>query len=537
MSPEATAALQQTRFSTVDGVIVAVYLGLSLLIGVMVRRYARDMTSYIGADRKIGTWLGVATMLGTEMGLVTVMYSAQKGFTSGFAAFHIALIAGVATLLIGATGFIVGPLRRARVLTIPEYYGQRFGQRVRVLGGILLAFGGILNMGLFLKVGSKFIVGITGLSGEGWALPAVMIGLLLLVLIYTALGGMISVILTDYVQFVILSFGLIIATWMAITKLGWVNIFETTQAVLGEKGFNPVAEESNFGWTYVLWMFISAGLVGCAVWPTAVSRALAMESEKAVRRQYMVSSISFTVRFLIPYFWGICALVFIHSSTEGADLKALFFPPEGSGVEAIDNLYALPVFLGRLLPPVLIGVITAAMIAAFMSTHDSYFLCWSAVITQDIVAPLRRKPLTQTGRVRLTRLIIFALGTYVLAWGLLYKGSDDIWDYMAVTGAIYFNGAIAVLVGGLYWKRASSAGAMAALVAGGAAIFGLGPVQQLVGLQFRDPETGEWVQRLTGAEVGLCSVGLAITAMVVFSLLLPDRPKPQATSSSPQPAT
>ncbi len=524
MPPEATEALQRTHFTAIDAVIVAVYLGLSLLIGIFVRRYARNMTAYIGADRKIGTWLGVATMLGTEMGLVTVMYSAQKGFTGGFAAFHIALIAGIATLIIGATGFIVGPLRRAEVLTIPEYYEKRFSRRVRVLGGCILAFGGILNMGLFLKVGSQFIVGITGLSAEGWALPAVMVGLLLLVVVYTALGGMISVILTDYVQFVILSFGLLIATGLAIAKLGWTDIFETTRAVLGDAGFNPVAEGSGFGWSYVLWMFVTAGLVGCAVWPTAVSRALAMESEKAVRRQYMVSSISFTIRFMIPYFWGICALVFISASPEGADLKPLFFPPEGAGHAAIDNLYALPIFLGRLLPPVLIGIITAAMIAAFMSTHDSYFLCWSSVITQDIVAPLRgRRGLSEQARIRLTRFIIFALGAYVLYWGLFYEGKDDIWDYMAVTGAIYFNGAIAVLIGGIYWKRASRAGALAALVAGCSAVFGLGPVQKLVGLQYLDPETEEWVQRLTGAEVGLLSVALALAAMVIFSLLLPDR--------------
>lgn len=538
MPPEAAAALQQTRFSTIDGVIVVVYLALSLLIGVMVRRYARNMTAYIGADRKIGTWLGVATMLGTEMGLVTVMYSAQKGFTGGFAAFHIALIAGVTTLIIGATGFIVGPLRRARVLTIPEYYEKRFSRRVRVLGGCILAFGGILNMGLFLKVGSKFIVGITGLSGEGWALPTVMVALLVLVLVYTALGGMISVILTDYVQFVVLSFGILVATGMAIAKLGWFHIFETTQTVLGDAGFNPVAEGSGFGWSYVLWMFVTAGLVGCAVWPTAVSRALAMESERAVRHQYMVSSISFTVRFMIPYFWGVCALVFIQASPEGADLKALFFPPEGSGVEAVDNLYALPVFLGRLLPPVLIGIITAAMIAAFMSTHDSYFLCWSSVITQDIVAPLRgKRGLSEAARVRLTRLIIFALGGYVLYWGLFYEGSDDIWDYMAVTGAIYFNGAIAVLVGGIYWKRASRAGAMAALLAGCTAVFGLGPVQQLVGLQTLDPATGEWVQRLTGAQVGLMSVGLAFAVMIVFSLAMPDRRPSVSQGKTPSPAS
>ncbi|MEM7013807.1 MAG: hypothetical protein AAF585_20280, partial [Verrucomicrobiota bacterium] len=268
---------------------------------------------------------------------------------------------------------------------------------------------------------------------------------------------------------------------------------------------------------------VAAGLIGSAVWPTAVSRALTMESVKAVKRQYWWSSISFTVRFMIPNFLGICAFVYIMASPDGADLKELFFPAEGSEQAPLDNLYAMPVFLGRLVPPILLGIIVAAMIAAFMSTHDSYFLCWSAVITQDVVAPLRKDGLSEKARINLTRIIVVLIGGYVLYWGLLYTGKDDIWDYMAVSGAIYFNGALAVLAGGIYWKRASSAGAIAALLAGFIAIFGLGPVQKLVGLQYQNPDTGEWVQRLTGAQVGLISVAAALVFMVVFSLLIPDR--------------
>ena len=78
------------------------------------------------------------------------MFAAQKGFTGGFSAFHIAVAAGLVPLLVGFTGFIVLPLRRLGVMTIPEYYGIRYGKGVRVYGGILLALAGILNMGMFL---------------------------------------------------------------------------------------------------------------------------------------------------------------------------------------------------------------------------------------------------------------------------------------------------------------------------------------------------------------------------------------------------
>lgn len=508
MEQHVASVLQHTNFTWVDWLIVILYLSISFFIGLLVKKYVKNMTDYIGAGRAVGTCLGIATMTGTEMGLITVMYSAQKGFTGGFAAFHIALVAGIVTFLVGISGFIVKPLRELRVLTIPEFYERRFDKKTRVLGGIMLTLGGILNMGLFLKVGSMFIVGITGLSAQGWALPTVMTLLLLLVLAYTVLGGMISVIITDYIQFVVLSFGLIVATILTVTNVGWNTMFETVASQMGEPGFNPLIEGSGFGVNYVLWMIFTAGLVSCAIWPTAVARALVAKDPDVVKRQYKWSSISFMVRFMVPYFWGIGAFVFF--MTQAPELKALFFPADAS-MKAVDNLYAMPIFLGRILPAGLIGIISAAMIAAFMSTHDSYLLAWSSVITQDIIAPLRKKTMSAASRIKLTRILIVIIGIYILYWGLVYKGKDDIWDYMAVTGAIYFTGAFAVLAGGLYWKRASSTGAFLALLSGIGAILGLGPVKTTFGLD-----------AFSGADVGLMSVIFSLAVMIAGSLIFPD---------------
>ena len=476
MESALTNATSQTNFGTIDWVIVAVYLMLSVSIAFFVKRYAGNMTNFVSAGRAVGTWLGVATLTGSEMGLITVMYSAQKGFTAGFAAFHIGVIAGMVALLIGLTGFIVVRLREHEVLTIPEYYEKRFGRRTRILGGIMLAFGGLLNMGLFLKVGAMFIVGITGMDPDGNALKIVMVVLLVLVLVYTVIGGMISVVITDYIQFVILSVGILVAGWLAIESVGWDNLFETVRTHKGEAGFNPVAAESSFGFEYVAWMFF-LGIVNCALWPTAVARALAMESTVSLKRQYTWSSISFAVRMIIPNLLGVCAFVFV--MTKAPDLQQLFSPVDAD-VEAVNNLYAMPIFLGRILPAGLIGLITAAMIAAFMSTHDGYLLCWSTVITQDIIAPLFKERLDNPTRIKITRVLIVLIGLYILYWGLFYTGEEDIWDYMAVTGAIYFTGAFSLLFGGLYWHRASSTGAVLALLFGVTAVFGLGPVQQAV---------------------------------------------------------
>ncbi len=537
MNEIVSAAATKTNFTSIDWCIVGAYLLVSLVIGLIVKRYATSMSTYIAAGQSVGVWLGVASMTGTELGLITVMYSAEKGFKGGFAAFHIAVLAGIVTFVIGVTGFIVAPLREAGVLTIPEYYGRRYGKRTQILGGIILAGGGILNMGLFLKVGSMFIVAVTGLSHDGRALPMVMTGLLALVLIYTVLGGMISVIVTDYIQFVVLAFGLLLATWLAVTKLGWNNIFETVEATMGEGGFNPFVSEGHFGVEYVLWMAF-LGIVGCALWPTAVARALAMESTEAVKRGFRWSSISFTIRFLIPYFWGICALVFfVQYEPELATAFGVGNEPLPDGTEPANALYAMPLFVGRLLPAGVIGIVSAAMIAAFMSTHDSYLLCWSSVIVQDVIAPLTTKPLSTRTRVLLTRISIVVIGIYIWAWGLFYDGDDDIWDYMAITGAIYFTGAFALLAGGLYWKRASSAGAFCALLAGWSAIIGLAPIRDpvasmLLNAMGRDSSVEAAAEFLTSARVGLGTICFTLIVFVVVSLLFPDRAKRELAAST-----
>lgn len=504
-----------TNFSTIDWIIVVAYLMISVVIGLLVNRYAKSMAAYIGAGRSVGTWLGIATMTGTELGLVTVMYNAEAGYKGGFASFHIGLIFGIMVLIIGLTGFIVAPLRRERVLTIPEYYEKRYNRTARILGGVILAIAGILNMGVFLSVGSKFLVGITGLNPDAMAVPIVMTVLLVIVLVYTVLGGMISVIITDFVQFVVLSFGVVITTLLAIGELGMDEIVKSVEANM-ENGFDPVAADSQFGVSYLTFT-VMMGLMTCAVWPTMVSRALAMESDTAVKRQYTWSSISFAMRMVIPAFWGICAFVYIHHTVGSADgLMAEYFLDSGEGAKP-DGAYAMPVFLGRILPIGLIGIITAAMIAAFMSTHDSYLLCWSSVLVQDVVAPIKGEMSTKD-RISYTRVFIVLIGIFVWAWGLFYEGDDLIWDYLAATGAMYFTGAAVVLGGGLYWKRASSAGAIAGLICGASAVLGVevirGKINGAIGTQFNH------------AEFGLCSIGFSILAFVVFSLLIPDNPSP-----------
>jgi len=274
----------------------------------------------------------------------------------------------------------------------------------------------------------------------------------------------------------------------------------------GEAGFNPFHSEG-FGTSYVVWMFF-LGLVNCAIWQTAVIRACSADSIRTVKRLYTFASVGFLIRFLIPYFFGICAFVYI-AGPEHESLKSIFLP-EGGPADAQVTLMAMPVFLSQILPAGFIGIVSAGMLAAFMSTHDSYLLCWSSVLTQDVVAPWFKKGLSSKARLLLTRIFIVAIGIFILVWGLWYDLGQDLWDYMAISGAIYFTGAIALLVFGIYWRRASKVGAYLALVCGFGAISGLKPVQALLGIE------------VSSAIVGLTVITLAVVLMVVGSLVFPD---------------
>ncbi len=108
-------------------------------------------------------------------------------------------------LVIGFTGFCVKPLRASGAMTLPELFEKRFGKRVRWLAGVVIVLGGLLNMGVFLKIGGDFLCAVCGWE-TGYLVP-VMGGLLVLVAIYTILGGMLSVLITDFLQFIIMSVG------------------------------------------------------------------------------------------------------------------------------------------------------------------------------------------------------------------------------------------------------------------------------------------------------------------------------------------
>ena len=99
--------------------------------------------------------------------------------------------------------------------------------------------------------------------------------------------------------------------------------------------------------------------------------------------------------------------------------------------------------------------------------------------------------------------------------GLVYDGLDSIWSYLGITGAVYFTGAIAVILFGLYWEKASSVGAVAALLGGLSALLGLEPIRKSISIfSTFQPE-----------QIGLMTLAFSMILMIVCSLIFPDKKK------------
>lgn len=456
-----------------------------------------QLDEFFVSSRDVGFWTAIATLGATEIGLITIAYNAQKGFGDGFAAFHIGIAALIGAAFVGLTGFIVSPLRRTGVLTVPEFYGQRYGQDVRVLGALVMAAGGILNMGLFLKVASLFILNLLGLEAGASSVVALMLGLILLAVLYTSYGGMRAVIATDVIQFIIMVAGLTLALCFALGIVALDEAVTVVEAQKGAGGFDPFRNDS-FGLSYVMWMVLVAGVVSSSVWPTALSRCLCIRDDKTVTRAYLAASLIFMGRMILPALLGVLAFCYFTNSLgpSGVAEKGQAF-----------SLIATPKFLQEVLPAWLIGFLAVAAFASFMSTQDGYLFCWSSVIARDIVGPLTGRTEDASFQIAVTRAAIVAIAAYEVYWGLIYAGTEDIWDYLAVSGSIYFCSGIVLLAGGLYWPGATRRGALWALALGFSAIAALEPVKKALSLE-------AW----SAPEIGFTAIGLSLAGFIVGSL-------------------
>ncbi len=347
-----------SQFSWIDGSIVGLYFVVAMFAGLSVRRYVGKVEDFLVAGREMDVYLGVASLAATEFGIVTCMSSAELGYKYGFAGATAGILGFLAMFLIGWTGFCVKPLRDAGVITIAELFEKRFGPRIRWMSGVVIVLGGLLNMGVFLRTGGEFLVIVCGFNPN--YLEITMTVMLVAVGAYTIVGGMLSVLVTDYLQFLVMSVGMLAVTLLTLSHVPWDQLAERSKPTTAPAGSIRSSIRDGLVVRFFQALVNTAAML---TWQTTIARLLSAKDTATGRKVYTRTSFFVACQFVIPGMWGIAALTMLD-------------PGVMVGHKESD---AMPLFLATTPWPVgLIGLLVAAMLAADMSTDSSYMLTWGS---------------------------------------------------------------------------------------------------------------------------------------------------------------
>jgi SSS family solute:Na+ symporter len=199
-------------------------------------------------------------------------------------------------------------------------------------------------------------------------------------------------------------------------------------------------------------------------------------------------------------------------------------PVRGADPEVLAAELRTPAAASVMLPAGLLGLFAAALLGAFISTNDTYLHSWGSIFIQDVVLPLRGKPLSAKAHLWLLRGSIFGVAIFAFIFSMLYTPNQYVAMFLALTGAIFVGGAGSAIIGGLYWRRGTTAGAWTAMILGmSLAIFGV--VVKQVSVESLEGsgvllEAMRYVRyEITGQVLMFASIALSVTSYVVVSLV------------------
>jgi SSS family transporter len=424
-------------------VFVVIYLLGTLGLGVWAGTRIKNTSDFAIAGRSLPLIMVVTTTFATWFGAETVMGIPAKFVQGGLnAIIEDPFGAGTCLILVGA--FFATKLYRQNLLTIGDFYRQRFGKGVEVFcsAAIILSYLGWVAAQI-TALGLVFSVLTQGHMSE----TAGMIVGTLAVLVYVVIGGFLAVAWTDFIQMIVLVIGLsVIAVFSADLAGGADKVFALAQSkdlfrFLPEPSFTDMA------------MFIGAGLtmmLGSIPQQDVFQRVMSAKNEKTARRGAMIGGASYIVFAFVPMFVVTSAVVVMGQ--------------QALDIARDDYQKLLPLYVLTKMPLLMQILFFGALLSAIKSTSSATLLAPSTSFVENILKNLRpeMKDRQQLLAMRLTIIIFAAL---VLAYAIAMKGTS-IYELVSAAYQVTLVGAFVPLVCGLYWKRATTQGAILSLVAG-----------------------------------------------------------------------
>ncbi|MFE3886993.1 sodium:solute symporter [Streptomyces lydicus] len=433
----------------VDYAVIVLYLAGMLAMGWWGMRRAKSKSDFLVAGRRLGPVMYSGTMAAIVLGGASTIGGVGLGYRYGLSGAWMVFTIGLGLLALSV--FFSARIARLKVYTVSEMLDLRYGGSAGIISGVVMwAYTLMLAVTSTIAYATIFDV----LFGMDRTLSIVLGGAI--VVAYSTLGGMWSITLTDMVQFVVKTIGvLLLLLPLAVIKAGG---FAAMKAQLPDDYFAPLGIGGQTVFTYVL-IYSFGMLIGQDIW----QRVFTARGDKVARLGGTAAG-------------TYCLVYALAGAVIGTAAKVLY-PHLGSPDDAFATIVkdALPVGVR--------GLVLAAALSAVMSTSSGALIACATVAHNDIWARVKRaagtgahdgahdKTHSEThDEVRGNRVFILLMGLAVIVIAIAL---NNVVEALTLAYDVLVGGLLVPILGGLLWKRGNAAGALASVVVGGLTVIGL----------------------------------------------------------------
>jgi Na+/proline symporter len=422
---------------------VIIYWIISVAIGIYAAKWVHNTKDFAIAGRRLPLYIVTATVFATWFGSETVLGIPATFVKDGFSGV-IADPFGSSLCLILVGLFFARPLYRMNLLTIGDYYRKRFSRPVEMLTTLCIVISYLGWVGAQIKaLGLVFNVVSEGAITQEWGM---IIGAST-VLVYTMLGGMFSVAITDFIQMIIIVLGMLYIGWEVSGLAGGVGTVVSHAAASGKFNILPAPELKDILWFLAAWITM---MLGSIPQQDVFQRVQSGKDENTAARSAIIGGCMYFCFAFIPMFLAYSAM--------------LIDPKMVAGLVEKDPQQILPALILSPIVPVFAQIMFfGALLSAIKSCASATLLAPSVSFSENILRPFFPH-ISDKQFLSLMRVVLVCFTVVVTYFALSTEAS--IYKMVENAYKVTLVGAFVPLVCGLYWKRSTNLGATLAVILG-----------------------------------------------------------------------
>jgi solute:Na+ symporter, SSS family len=421
----------------IDYIIVVIFLAAIFWVGSSFYKWIVNPDDFYVAGRKLTPFILAATLTATNISLYSFIGVSGTAYKHGISIIWQTWTGNMALVLAGL--FILPIMRRLRIRTIPELLELRYNGAVRLLVSLLWIFRLAFWLGVVLYAGVSAAQQITGIeSFTFWALLFSAI-----IIIYTMVGGMWSIVFTDAIQFILMMIAVLVVLPIAMNAVDWwPGLISKVQA----GHLDLITQTGKYNWKFVI-----------AIWFLGIQWACL--DQGLLQRTFSARNTKVVVKGMV---WsGIITTPFAFLWVTPGLAASVLYP----GLDKPE--FAVPMIIIKLVPTIILGIIICGLLASQMSTIDSNLGSAATLFTNDIYKRFLKRKATTKEILRVIRITTIVTGVIMIAVSYLVPYLGGTVDaYLTIISIMDMPLFVIAIVYGLFWKRASWQGAIAGYLGG-----------------------------------------------------------------------